>query len=91
MHSRKSYVFWRKINLPKLKKKVQRDLTSLQGKRDNLRADVDRLHFERIESLDRETVLNIKIQDLSNGHAYKKEIQGKKYYNSHNDYGQYRQ
>ena len=57
---------------------MQRDLTSLQGKHDNLRADVDRLHFERIESLDRETVLNIKIQDLSNGHAYKKEIQGKK-------------
>ena len=41
--------------------KLQRDLTSLQSECDNLRADVDRLRFERNESLDREEVLNLKI------------------------------
>ena len=40
--------------------KLQRDLASLHGERDNSRADADRLRFERNESLDRETVLNLK-------------------------------
>ena len=53
--------------------KLQRDLSSLQCERDNLRADVDRLRFERNESLDRETVLDNKIQYLYNGHAGRKE------------------
>ena len=53
--------------------KLQRDLTSLQCERDNSRADVDRLRFERNESLDREEVLNLRIQDFNNGHTGRRE------------------
>ena len=63
--------------------KLQRDLTSLQCEHDNLRADVDRLRFERNESLDREEVLNLRIQYLNNGHTGRRENhQGKKYFNT---------
>ena len=71
--------------------KLQRDLASLLCERDNLRADVDRLRFERNESLDRETVLNNKIQKLYNGHAGKKENhQGKQYFQRIKTHGHYR-
>ena len=71
--------------------KLQRDLTSLQSERDNLRADVDRLRFERNESLDREEVRNLKIQDFNNGHTGRRgNHQGKQYYNAIKTHGHYR-
>ena len=71
--------------------KLQRDLANLQCERDDLREDVDRLRFERNESLDRERVLNSKIQYLYNGHAGKKENRiGKKYFNTTKTRGHYR-
>ena len=71
--------------------KLQRDLTSLQCERDNLREDVDRLRFERNESLDREKVLNLIIQDFNNGHTGNREYhRGKKNYNTIKNHGHYR-
>ena len=71
--------------------KLQRGLTSLQSEPDNLRADVDRLRFERNESLDREEVLNLKIQDFNNRHNGRRENhQGKQYFNTMKTHGHYR-